>query len=622
MAIDFQIQEMIHQNSDGVIFQALDKQTGHLVALRRFFLPDLVITRLKEKEENGKTVFENGLDWLKALDVPHLQKVVAGGFDELDDTPYFVTEWVDGRKLDEAHEQGIFSAGEGEVFNGQARAVLTALPMEVRHAVYLEEERILVSRDDSGSLLTTFLWAPRRYFGAKGGMEFNSVDRQEVLESLKKRFPAGEVAQATPIAGQVTTPIKGQVTAPIKGQVTAPIKGQVTAPIKGQVTAPIKGQISSDTQPVAKSSKTSAGGGLLWGALGALVALLGVGGWLVFKGGDDEVALVAEKTVEVEKIAEELAAKDESDEEASEVEMAEELEGEELEALAKMEEEKLAAEAEAKKAAEEEAAAAAKEAEEKEKAEAMALAKEEEAKAEENAAVSQEELAGAEDYSTWKDIELFKTMNGEEVKFRGKVSKASRSRGKGSFWYLDFGNYRERPFVLLLQKDEPEANYGKDWVSLEGEEVFVTAEIEVKEDGTPGKRGSGVTLRIKNLSDIRFEPEKPPERVYEYGDLDDLRVVSTGEKVIFEGVLKRHQKNEGFVYLFFEDGISIVGRFDVGGPLSNRTFANKLKELEGKKVRLVGVGASDENPKIEAVIQLSEQSGLTEAVSAETESDE
>ena len=175
---------------------------------------------------------------------------------------------------------------------------------------------------------------------------------------------------------------------------------------------------------------------------------------------------------------------------------------------------------------------------------------------------------------------------------------------------------------FFIGKDEPGATYGKDWVPLEKKEVFVTATLEVKEKGAIGRRGSGVTLKVKKLSDIQFEPEKPPERIYQYGDLDDLRVIEPGEKVIFEGVLKRHQKNEGFVYLFFEDGISIVGRFDVGGPLSNRAFADKLKELQGKKVRLVGVGASDKNPKIEAVIQLSEQSGLTEAVSSETESDE
>ncbi len=73
----FQIEEMVYQDAKGVLFQALDKETGQLVAIRRFFLKEDVLAKLKEIVENGElTLFEERLKWLKSLDVPNLQKVL------------------------------------------------------------------------------------------------------------------------------------------------------------------------------------------------------------------------------------------------------------------------------------------------------------------------------------------------------------------------------------------------------------------------------------------------------------------------------------------------------------------------------------------------------------------
>lgn len=583
-----------------MIFQALDKQTGHLVALRRFFLPDEVITRLKEKEENGKTIFENGVEWLKSLDVPHLQKVVTGGFDDLDDTPYFVTEWVDGRKLTEAHEEGIFSAGEGEVFDGQARAVLMALPMEVRPAVCLEEERILVSRDDKGALLTTLLLSPRIFFGAKGGMEFNSVDRQEVLEALKERFPAGEVAQAAPVSGIV--------------------KGQVT-PVAGQVT----GTISSNTQPVLKSAQTSGGNGLLWGLMVALVAVLGVGGWLVFRGGSDEIAEVAEKAevMKQESEAEDDSAEKEATEEVV-VEGESDTESAEMAAVVEPEVaepvEEFVAEPEVTLSDEsQEIAAAEVPIEDMEPPPVMTPPTPDSSQVEEPSATgegvpsggAEKVVAGAKDYYTPKDLATLKKMGGKEVKFRGKVMESNESGGQKTLWYLDFGNYRRQPFVIFRHRDNPTPAKREDWDAFVGKVVYVKGTVET--NNGKGGRGSGVWIKISKMDDVQLEPEKPKEVIYQFADLDDLRVVSPGEKVIFEGDFRGHRTREKFVYLLFKDGNAIVGRFDVGGPLSTQAILEKLEKLKGKKVRLVGVGASDENPNFQVVIQLNEQDGFQEA---------
>ena len=135
VANDFQIQEMVHQDSDGVLFQALDKQTGRLVALNRFFLQGKILAKLRKKEEGGKSLFDERMAQLKALEVPHVQKVLGGGFDEIDETPYVVAEWVDGMSLKEGFEKKIFSEGEGAAFEAQARATLSALPEELGAAI-------------------------------------------------------------------------------------------------------------------------------------------------------------------------------------------------------------------------------------------------------------------------------------------------------------------------------------------------------------------------------------------------------------------------------------------------------------------------------------------------------
>ena len=125
------------------------------------------------------------------------------------------------------------------------------------------------------------------------------------------------------------------------------------------------------------------------------------------------------------------------------------------------------------------------------------------------------------------------------------------------------------------------------------------------------KRGSGVVLMIQQMDQVQMIPEEPTERVYQFSDLDDLRVVSEGEKVIFEGDFKNYQAKKPYVYLFFEDGFSIVGRFEIGGPLSNAAFADQLNEFKGQRLRIEGEWMSDENANFEVAIHLNRQDSLS-----------
>ena len=580
MGSGFQIQEIIHQDGDGVIFQALDKQTGRLVSLQRFFLEPNALKNLQEKGESGVSLFQEGLDWMKSLNVLNLQKVLGGGFDEVDGTPFLVAEWIEGTSLKDAHEREVFKAGDGNLFEEQARATLLGIPLEKRSAVCLAEEDITISRNEAGEIQASFTLSPRRYFDAVGGMNIPEVDREDALQKLVEKFPTVE-----------------------------------EVPMTGGLEATAE---AAPEGVVLKSAQGGNGKGLLWGSLAAFLVILGVGTWLLLTQG---------KTVSDAAEAAVVAADDESKEKESdgglesEESVSEEFVSKESDSVMSLSEVIEAEVIEAEEVLSDQVAVVDAVVEEQTKAvvEDPPQGLEENEESEEITSgeekTQEKELAGAEDYYTWKDVDRLRSMNGQEVKFRGRVTRPSKSGGKGTLWYLDFGNYKDRPYVVLLTRDDAGLDFQKDWASLQGKELFVEAKVELKKGRAV--RGSGVWLRIKKLSDLQFEPEKPKERVYQLSDLDDLRVISLGEKVQFEGEFRtyRKQSDQGSVYLYFKGGFSIVGRFEIGGPLSNQEFADKLEELKGQRVRLSGVRGNDDNEKIEVVIQLSEMSGVSEALS-------
>ena len=580
MGSDFQIQELIHQDGDGVLFQALDKQTGRLVSLQRFFLKEGVLKNLKEKGESGVSLFEEGLEWMKSLNVPHLQKVVGGGIDEIDGTPFFITEWIDGIPLAEAHERGVFQAGEGEAFAAQAKATLLSIPIEKRFAVFLDKERIQFSRDDAGGANFLFFLSPLRYFGALGGVEIGEVDREEVIEMLASHFPNPPVVEATAVE---ETPV-----------------------------------------PVLKSAQQSSGKGLLWTALVGLIALLIVGGWLVIN--SDEVSeQVAESKFKQVEVSNEVS----NEESGSQGELQVEEEDVEVTEIASAVSEPEALVTDLVESEDVVKLDEPVEGPSEESEDAVAMAVKEDASLnpeaenepvetkpieEESVVVLPVEEVGAVasegDYFTPDDLKALKAKNGEKVLFRGKVEESNRSNnGKGVLLYLDFGDRATQPFVVFRFDSVKPPVQRSDWDEFVGEVVDVKATVSVRKG--PRTRGSGVWLNIKKMSDVSIVPEKPKERVYEFSDLEDLKLLLPGKKVIFEGSFRSFRANGPKVYLFFEDGFSVAGRFDVGGPLSNQTFAKKLEELKGQRIRLVGLREKDDNARIEVAIQLNETSDVS-----------
>lgn len=92
----YQIEEMVSQDERGVVFQGTDSVTGVIVAIRRF-----ISSGGKEggiPADAGKS-FDEAVQRLKELNHPMLRRILAGGCDAVDNMPYLVARWCEGRPL-------------------------------------------------------------------------------------------------------------------------------------------------------------------------------------------------------------------------------------------------------------------------------------------------------------------------------------------------------------------------------------------------------------------------------------------------------------------------------------------------------------------------------------------
>lgn len=99
----FHIEDLIAQDSSGVVFRALDTETGQLVAVRRFFPFGVDGGGLNAAEQPA---YRRALGRLAGLSHPALRSVIAGGCDPVDGMPFIATEWIEGAPLQVLIAQG------------------------------------------------------------------------------------------------------------------------------------------------------------------------------------------------------------------------------------------------------------------------------------------------------------------------------------------------------------------------------------------------------------------------------------------------------------------------------------------------------------------------------------
>ncbi len=116
----FQIEDILAQDHHGVVFAAVDGETGRHVALRRFFPFGSDGGGLQPEE---RAAYDIGVKRLAEVVHPALRAVVTGGCDPVDGMPYLVTEWVEGSTLSKLLQQGLLTVESAIVLMDQALEV-------------------------------------------------------------------------------------------------------------------------------------------------------------------------------------------------------------------------------------------------------------------------------------------------------------------------------------------------------------------------------------------------------------------------------------------------------------------------------------------------------------------
>lgn len=160
----FQIDDLISQDEFGVVFRALDSETGKYVAVRRFFPFGAAGGGLHAEEQ---AAYEVALGRLAGLNHHALRSIISGGCDPVDGMPFIATEWIDGEPLATFLEQGPLPAHAATELITQALEVSELLSQVLAEdAVWVETSphTIIVGNPQSGRGFTFWI-SPLKWLG-------------------------------------------------------------------------------------------------------------------------------------------------------------------------------------------------------------------------------------------------------------------------------------------------------------------------------------------------------------------------------------------------------------------------------------------------------------------------
>jgi hypothetical protein len=184
----FQIEDIVEQDKHGVIFRALDVESGRTVALRRF-LPFGQDGGGLQKEE--ALAFEIAAQRLSGVLHEALRSVISGSVDPIDGIPYLVTEWVDGMSLREVLDgENLDPALVIDVLRIALEVSIAISQVLGEEAVWVETglESIVIGTENSGRGFTFWI-SPFKWLGAQfESRKLSSiVDLGEQLTGWKRK---------------------------------------------------------------------------------------------------------------------------------------------------------------------------------------------------------------------------------------------------------------------------------------------------------------------------------------------------------------------------------------------------------------------------------------------------
>jgi hypothetical protein len=179
----FQIEDLISQDGSGVVFRALDTESGNPVAVRRFFPFGATGGGLQNDEQ---VAYDIAISRLAGLSHPALRSVICGGCDPVDGMPFIATEWVEGESLLPILDGGQIPAESATVLITKALEVCELLShVLAEEAVWVETDirTIIVGNEESGRGFTFWI-SPFKWLGGNGenrGLESLVTLTEEVM---------------------------------------------------------------------------------------------------------------------------------------------------------------------------------------------------------------------------------------------------------------------------------------------------------------------------------------------------------------------------------------------------------------------------------------------------------
>lgn len=607
----FRLDEMVHQDEMGVVFRGWDVQRAQPVALRRFFLPESLLAKLAEVSD-GRSLYSRGIETLQGLVAPKLRRVIGGGLDEVDGIPYIVTEWWPGRSLREELEVAELGEGEQRRFLEQAESLLSALPEEVRELVSWREEEIVVERTGRGEVLYSFRICPRKFFSQLAGRPLAGRSCDPAVASLCQRLAVAEEAMVRPEA-------------PREEESSLVDEGSKVLPQPAEV--PRTGR--AEERPVLKSAQQGTGKGLI----GVLipVLLLSLGGLFFFL--SDRVGRVqgeasadlqerevvmdekveAGSDLQVEEAERELLPVEEADSplaHSSEKQVGG-FGGREVPTAQRIVSQKDAVAEPVRQEPQEPVVAEASTPVSKISNQVMVEPEPEPEP--EGVELIRSNFVTAGSYSP-RDVAALRELNGQDVQVRGVVQNVDKSSGKGAWWYLEFGDYKEEAYGVFKVN---RATEGADWTVWEkfvGKEVLASGKVQLGSGFAT--RGSNVRIILAEMSSVAtieaLEAQKLAT-VFSVADVTEFReYIEADVAVKVKGTLARFEKTKGWRYLVFSEGIEVCARFAEESELSkDRAFLARLAKMKGRMVQVKGRLVAADLPRIVSVVELVDADQVT-----------
>lgn len=161
----FHIEDLIAQDPSGVVFRAMDQETGQAVALRRFFPFGAAGGGLQADEQGA---YQIAVERLTGLQHVALRSVIGGACDPIDGMPYLVTEWVEGKSLQEYLAGGVLPVEVATELIDQALEVSELLSQALaEEAVWVETSlQSIIVGDESSGRRFTFWICPMKWLGS------------------------------------------------------------------------------------------------------------------------------------------------------------------------------------------------------------------------------------------------------------------------------------------------------------------------------------------------------------------------------------------------------------------------------------------------------------------------